>query len=274
MGRSDGSRVKNPNITEQAREERAAWRALANHPILDGRLIENYTVGVDYRADNTDRPQVSTVRLSHGLGRKPRGYLVVKSNRGAWKVTPKTETNDFSDVYVTPELELLKYVYVTADSTTLTFDSLDGNLDHEYYLEGRWKTDSAAADVLFVGYNSATPSNHFDQRLSAVAGAVSSARNASAIRLARDSGTAGERHYIRANISANASQRRFVHSYDSSRDSGTTASLNYITGVWDDTSTRVTDLYVYSDNAGAIESGSWFELYRKPRKAELSFWVF
>lgn len=271
MPRNSG-RITVPQITDLSKEELEAWRTLAAHPLLDGRLLEDVVVGAD--SSTSAVKSVTTTRLSHSLGRKPRGYQVVKASRGSWSVTPVTETNQYADVNVTSAPEFVEYKYVGTDATTLSFTGLDGNLDHEYFLEGYWNTDGAASDVLYLGYNSASPSNQFDQRISAEASTVSGARDASNIRLARDLGTGNEVHYFKAQIGASLGNQRFVFSTDNSRQTTTTAAYNQFVGVWQDVSTRVTSLHVYASNAGAIEAGSWFELYRKPRNATVSIWVF
>jgi hypothetical protein len=267
------NRPKLPNLTDQSRSEFETFKGLARHPLLAGELIEDLEIG--FNVDGSlDRLNVTTARLSHGLGQKPRGYLLVKANRGNWSVSEKTAKRDYSDVYMTSSWEFVEKIAVTVDTTTVAFGNLDGNLDHEYRLEGHWKSSSGSQDELHLHYNGDT-SNHFCVYTTATVSAISSTSDTDDIVLARDSGANVDRHYVRATMTAELSpdEHRYVHGSAVIRKNGTSGEGHTVYGVFNDSASKVSSLTVVSASSG-IAAESWFALYRRPRTAKVSIWVF
>jgi len=268
------ARLTAPNVTEQSREERDLFRRLERHPLLDGRLIENVLVGFD-QGFSTDRPKVTTTRVSHSLGRKPRGYILVNANRGLWSVSEKSSDSQTADLHFTSDNEFIESQVVKTDTTTVTFSGLDGNLDYEYFLEGQWKSDTGVGDELYLRFNGITINHSSVFIVVDPPPAATPSFNSSEIALAVDTANAQQIHYMRVHIYAGDEGRRYVYGETVVRESAGMVAGHSMHGLWDDISTRVTSLEIFSNTAtNIITNNSWFELYRKPRSATISLWVF
>lgn len=94
---------KDPALTQLQDNISAALQPLVKNPLLDGLLIDDITL-----------TSGSTTVVNHGLGRKVRGYIVVKSNANVTVYI--VEANQ-----VAPEAQLVLSTTVTATISLYVF---------------------------------------------------------------------------------------------------------------------------------------------------------
>ncbi|MBW2690999.1 MAG: hypothetical protein JRE57_00015 [Deltaproteobacteria bacterium] len=155
-------------------------------------------------------------------------------------------------------LEHLETIEVGADTTTVTFDGLNGDEDDEYYLE--YFFPDPVGTVSYTLRPNGVTANQTGARIFG----GSSLDDATLTSLLIAAPISGDENSGRCWLTAKTGQNRFFHG----QDAQISASADYViltSGRWADTATNITSLDVTASVASAIKQGARFSLYRLKR---------
>jgi len=155
-------------------------------------------------------------------------------------------------------LEHLETIEVGADTTTVTFDGLNGDEDEEYYLE--YFFPDPVGTVSYTLRPNGITANQTGARI--FGGTSLDDATLSSLLIAAP--ISGDENSGRCWLSAKTGQNRFFHG----QDAQISASADYViltSGRWADTATNITSLDITASVASAIKEGARFSLYRLKR---------
>ena len=162
------------------------------------------------------------------------------------------------------DLTLVEHKTTTANTTTVTFSSLDGNTDGTYKLQGKIIQNGSGTAALLMRPNGATTN-----LLSSLGSFFSNTNGSNAtsdltLLFTNASGQAASFEItIHARKNANSVAQIFTYNGTSSNPRiGTSNFTNITGGAWDESSTNVTSIDLVSGISSGIGSGSEFWLYK------------
>lgn len=251
---NNGARIPVPRITDLSSEELQSWQAVADHPLLDGQLIEDITLSTTTKY----------TRVPHALGRPYRGFIDV---RGVGLTEDQANPNKDKEIWLYQEAApvLLDYQAVTdTTSTDVTFSSLSGNLDDVYRLDFHIVRTTTSAQDFTLKINGSTGSD--SQLLHSNQSTTTSSDRAGTLLAVSNDNVFGSVYF-----SPKTGRRRL---YTSVTATDTNIAVGVLAGVLANTSTAITSLGI-SNSSAQLTAGSEFWLYSMGSRAtKASIWIF
>lgn len=241
------------------REISDAVSALQDCPLVNGRLIKDLSL-TDYDGES--------YRVNHGLGRTPSGVLVVASDA---LVQPVIQSKNSKSMELTFSFqwEQIRYKEFTSATPTgiwILASDLDSTVDHQYKCEFYIVNTSGLNGEYRIVPN-AVAANQDSEVVRGASGAVASADGNAMEMLTTSSPYVAGEFTLMANV-----DRKVFWSVVADTNTTPTCGINIAGGSWID-SQRITRLDIRENNS-RIYAGSWARLYRKPKEATVSLWVF
>ena len=234
---------------------------LGNNPFISGRAYEGQV--------DTD----GVIRLR--LDSSPRGVLLLESAFPVG-VSLAGYRNGIATFRVTRQWEFLVRRDIAADLVAdFNFDTtVNGDTDHEYRLDGYWKTSQGSTNIARWRLNDAASGLTSEgSRYHYVSGTDATTTG---LVVARTVSTAGE-HYFTAFLQAKSGSNRLGYSTDvvTWGTTTTTQDLGKIGCKREDTGVVVRSVGLAFDN-NDCDAGSHFTLYRRPQlnKTKIKIWVY
>lgn len=208
------------------------------------------------------------VRVPHGLGRSYSGFICLD---GMQLVDDKAVKRPDKEIWLrrTSPWTLLEHKSIGADTGSVLFEDLDGDLDRVYYLEGYVLNSVGGSQTYNLEPNSSSSSQDGQQLLASnttVSGAGFST-------LPFFSGSATEFSFDLKLWAATGAYRQYVGNAVTSTSTPATTFHGY-SGTWRDDSDKITTLELTQSNT-SIGAGSEFWLYALGNRITTTkVWVF
>jgi hypothetical protein len=158
-------------------------------------------------------------------------------------------------------LELIETKRIAASVGSVTFTGLNGNSDEQYILSGRIKNGQAGASFVTLRPNGIVAAQS-TEKVTGIAGAVAAA-NVADFRVAEPQSLFTS--WIFCKIAAKTGLPRYLFSTETQQRAAATASLFTFAGLWNDVTTNITSLGVFSSLALGLGAGTELTLYRLAR---------
>jgi hypothetical protein len=251
----------------QALAQRVA--ALTGDPVTGGVIVEGLKV----------REELA-LRVQHGLGRKARGVVVLKSDVG--NVTAQVRSSDVNtaQVSLTSDWEAVDYHEVKTDGTGWTFSGLDGDTDGEYLFEGYAEYDmSLFSNNIILKPNSTLDANMYTN-WHAINGGTYTDGSTNALILVSAIVNAAAHAHFRCTLAAatGVGSARMGIGHQTSGHSPASNVHHAGHGLnWRDTTTPIKSIDIFSEGgAGSLKAGTTCRLSRRPKLVDrtLDLWVF
>jgi hypothetical protein len=161
-------------------------------------------------------------------------------------------------------MEIVLDSTTTSNSDVFAFPGLSGDTDEEYLIVARI-ISAATSPEYRLRFEADSGNNYGHQRMFCESTSIYAGRNTSdnGIYLAFN-GASGQIAHIKITVYAKSGYNRTIISEALCASSGTTASRSeYVTGIWNNSSTNISAISINSSAPNGIGAGSHFVLYKK-----------
>jgi hypothetical protein len=239
--------------------------SVQNSLIMDGALVEVKKVGHN-----------GPIQVGHGLGRIPKGVLVVSADVGCYRANILHATRSTLKLSLTPEWELIDHVEIVDTVDVFDFDTVYGDRDCEYKIDGYWKCSGNVLTNLTLRVNGSTAG--LNNRGGAFDGTAATGTSTQMLVVRKINNSTSEEMYFEHTMYAKTGENRTGRSLASATYNPVAASTVVQTASWkaEDTTTKITSIGLDSTAGTYIGAGSTFSLYRRPpaKGRNINLWIF
>lgn len=232
---------------------------------MDGALVELRKVGHN-----------GPIQFGHGLGRIPKGVIIASADAGCYRANILHATRSTLKLSLTPEWELIDHIEIQSTTDVFDFDTVYGDLDFEYKIEGFWKCAGTSASNLALRVNGSTSGLSNDG--SARVGYTGSATSSQMLVAYKTSGASTAELYFETTFFATSGENPLGRSLVAETDGtgGSNTEIQMIAMKADNSSTVIRQLGLDGAAGTLIGDGSWFRLYRRPpaKGRNINLWIF